>query len=351
MNFMEKLANQHEIELSTFINEKDRTLEEIKRAQGILLLMEGLSESVILSLTGLKRATVVKVRKKYIKGGLAALESKRKEKKPGSLLTKNQRAEIMNMLHAKTPRNYGWDWDYWTPSILGQLIIELYGVKYKSKTSLRLLFKQSKFTYHKPEKIYKKRDQFAINLWKEKNASDVREALLDPHTIILVEDEMIVTSQTTLQKIWLPQNSQPKIECSNTRKRRSFYGFLNIKNGEQMAFKAEKQTSEISANFLKKVLDYHKEKKVLLFWDNAPWHKGEAMRTFLCTCTNFRIINFPPYAPDENPQEHVWKAGRAQVTHNKFISDIDTTARELVNYLNNSTFKYEFFGFTAPSNC
>lgn len=351
MNFMEKLTTQSKIELSTFINKKERTLEEIKRAQGILLLMEGLSESAILSLTGLRRATVVKARKKYIKGGLSALESKRKEKKPGSLLTKNQRAEIMNMLHIKTPRNYGWNWDYWTPSILGPVILELYGVKYKSKTSLQLLFKQSKFTYHKPEKIYKKRNQAVINAWKEKTAADVREALLDSNTVVLVEDEMIITSQTTLQKIWLPQNSQPKIECSNTRKRRSIYGFLNIKNGEQMAFKAEKQTSEISATFLKKVLDAHKGKRVLLFWDNAPWHKGEAMRAFLDTCTNFWIINFPTYAPDENPQEHVWKAGRVQVTHNKFISDIDTTARELVSYLNNSIFKYEFFGFTAPSNC
>jgi transposase len=347
MNFMEKLTPQHKLELSEFIGSNKRTAEEIKRAQAILLVSENLPEATILTLTGLKRATAIKSRKKYLKGGIPAIESKRKDKKTKSLLTRNQRAEIMNMLHTKTPRDYGWDWDYWTPSILSKLILELYAVQYKSKTSMYLIFKQSKFTYHKPEKIYKNRNQAVIDKWKQENASVVQEALQDPETVILVEDEMIVTSQTTLQKVWLPEGSEATIECSNTRKRRSVYGFLDIKVGEQKAFKAEKQTSEISAKVLKKVLDSYKGKKVLLFWDNAPWHKGAAMREFLKTCTDFKIINFPPYAPDENPQEHVWKAGRAHATHNKFIADIDKAIRELLSFLNNSIFKYEFFGFTA----
>lgn len=347
MNFMEKLTHQNKTELSLFINENTRTLEEIKRAQAILLLCDKNTESLILSLTGLKRTTVVKLRKIYIKNGIAALASKRKDKKQRSLLTKSEREEVAIMLHAKTPRNYGWDWDYWTPSILARVILDIYGVKYKSKTSMYLIFKQSKFTYHKPEKQYQRRNQAAIDEWKKQNTPIITEALHDPNTIVLVEDEMILTSQTTLQKIWLPEGMPAKIECSNTRKRRSVYGFLNIKTGEEMAFKAEKQTSEISAKILKKVLTQFKGKRVILLWDNAPWHLGEAMRKFLATCSNFKIINFPPYAPDENPQEHVWKAGRAGITHNKFIADIDAVVREFTVYLNNTIFKYEFFGFTA----
>jgi transposase len=347
MNFMEKLTHQHKTDLELFIQGNGRTTEELKRAQAILLLSEKNAKMIIPALTGLKRATAVKIRKLYLKNGIQAIESKRKDKKTRNLLTKNQRSEIREMLHTKTPRNYGWDWDYWTPSILGELILELYGVKYKSKTSIHLIFKQSKFTYHKPEKTYKKRDQAAIDKWKAENTAIVQEALRDPASVVLVADEMIITSQTTLQKIWLPEGEQPKIECSNTRKRRSIYGFLNIKNGVQHAFKAEQQTNVISAKLLKKVLNTYKEKKVLLFWDNAPWHKGDAMRAFLHTCSDFKIINFPPYAPEENPQEHVWKAGRANTTHNKFISDIDAAARELLYYLNNTIFKYEFYGFTA----
>jgi len=347
MNFMEKLTPQNKAELSAFIKEKGRTLEEIKRAQAVLMLSEGLSGTLILSMTGIKRQTAVKIRKKYVRGGVTAIKSQRKEKKNASLLTKKQREEIEQMLHAKNPQNYGYDCKYWTPTILGDVIFELYGIKYKSKTSLYLVFKQSKFTYHKPEKIYQKRNQKEIDLWKEKNEEIVQKAWQDPDTVIIVADEMMLTSQTTLQRVWLPQNTQPKIESSNTRKHKSIYGFLSLKDGKEFAFKSDRQTNEISAKFLDKVLDYYEGKKVILFWDNAPWHRGEFMKICFSKRNNFLAINFPPYAPDENPQEHVWKDVRAKVTHNKFISDIDSIVQELITYLNNTIFNYQFFGFKA----
>jgi transposase len=128
----------------------------------------------------------------------------------------------------------------------------------------------------------------------------------------------------------------------------AFMDFLDIKIGQEIAFKAERQTGEISAQILKKVLDQYKhKKKILLFWDNAPWHKNKAVRECLAGYINVELKNFPPYAPEENPQEHVWKDGRAHVTHNKFIADINVAARELLGYLNNTIFQYKFFGFKA----
>lgn len=344
---MEKLTEQKRQELKLFLQENKRTAEEVRRAQGILLLDNDSSKDLIELLTGLQRNTLVKIRKKYIKTGIEAVASKRKEKKPASLLTKQQREEIKEILHAKTPRDYGWECDHWTPTILGKLILQLYAVKYKSKTSLYLIFKQSKCTYHKPKVEYERRNQEAIDQWKKDHEENVKELLQDNETVILVADEMTITSQTTTQKIWLPEGKTPIIQHSNVRKRQHFYGFLNIRTGEQTAFKTNEETSKMSAEVLAKILKKYADKKVVLFWDNAPWHKGKEMKEFLKTCENLLIINFPPYAPDENPQEHVWKALRANVTHNTFIKDINKTARDMLIYLNNTLFKYKFFGFTA----
>lgn len=49
-----------------------------------------------------------------------------------------------------------------------------------------------------------------------------------------------------------------------------------------------------------------------------------------------RVVYFPPYSPEENPQEHVWKKGRPAVTHNKFIPDILKVSSEFIAYLNAS---------------
>ena len=352
MYFMEKLTENQKKELSAFIQVYQHTSEEIKRAQAILMVSENMAEPMLMAFTGLKRATAVKLRKQYLKLGLQAIESKRKEKKYRALLTKRERAEIAEMLNTQTPRDYGWEWDYWTPTILGHVILEKHAVKYKSKTSIRLLFKEAKFTYHKPEKRYERRDQAKIDAWKAENYEKVQQMLQDPEVVILTADEMILSTQTTTQKVWLPAGTIPKIECSVTRKNKSIYGFLNIKTGQQHAFKAERQTGAITVEILKKVVKIYENKKIKLFWDSAPWHRSIEIREFLTKCEqskkiDLELIAFPTYAPEENPQEHVWKIGRAQVTHNRFITDIESITREFLSYLNNTIFEYEFFGFTA----
>lgn len=347
MNFMEKFTQEHKLELNKFVKEYQRSGEEIRRAQAILMLAENVSEELVLILTGLKRKTAVKLRKKYFKLGLEGIKSKRKKKKPKALLTRKQKDAITEMLSTKTPRDFGWDMDHWTTGALGQYILETYEVKYKSKTSLHLIFKESKLSYRKPDTVYDRHNQETVDEWKKANKPIVKQAMTDDNTVILVADEMIITSQTTTQKVWMHKDSKPVIQSTKSRKRKNIYGFLDIKTGKEVAFQADQQTSETSVKILKKVLLLYSGKKVLLYWDNASWHKGEVMREFLTTCSNFKIINFPTYAPKENPQEHVWKAARANITHNKLVVDINKTTEDFLEYLNNSIFKYEFLGFTA----
>ena len=60
--------------------------------------------------------------------------------------------------------------------------------------------------------------------------SRLEEAFSNPDTVILTEDEMVLTQGTTTQKMWIPKvTTSAVIETSGTRKIRSIYGFLNLK--------------------------------------------------------------------------------------------------------------------------
>ena len=205
------------------------------------------------------------------------------------------------------------------------------------------MFKDAKFTYHKPDKQYHKRNQAAVDEWIKVQTPVVQAALEDDKTVVLVADEMMLSTQTTTQKIWLPEGQYPKIDVASTRKIRCIYGFLNIKTGRQHALKTLRANSQESCAALDHIGNLYKGYHILLFWDNAAWHKSTEIRAFLSTTKHsFRLINFPPYAPDLNPQEHVWKAGRAAASHNHFIENIDTAADHFVRHLNDSTFNYQF---------
>lgn len=337
-------------ELSSVVSQYKSKGHEVRRAQAILLLNGGADIDTITSVTKYSRKHVFTLRRKYAKHGISALTDKR-EGKPRELLTKKQREEILQTIKTKTPNECGayYGSDYWTTGIAGEYIKRTYNVEYKSKTSLYIIFRQAKFTYHKPGRVYERRNEQEVKEWRDKATKQVQEAWKDQNIIILTEDEMHLSTQTTVQKIWLPQGEYPKIEVASKRESRSIYGFLNVKTGREHAFKTKWQNMYITADILKEIRKLYPTQKLLLLWDKAGWHKGSVAKQCITEDTNIEIIYFPTAAPEENPQEHVWKNGRSHVTHNLFIKDIDKTTDDFVAYLNDSTFPYVLLGFNAIS--
>jgi len=316
------------------------------------LIDKGIDVSTIEGITGLKRSQIFNLRRSYQEKGLLAITDKNK-KNPKELLTKKQKDEIVEAVKNKKPGEcdkYFQNNDYWTTGILGKYIFRKYDVAYKSKTSLYLIFRQSRFTFHKPGRVYQKRDENEVKKWQKTAKPIVAKAFSDPGTIILCEDEMVLSTKTTFQRLWLPKGEYPKIEASNKKENRSIYGFLNIKTGKEHAFKTDWQNMYITAKILKKIRKIYPAQKILLLWDGPGWHKGKEVMNYINQDGRIEVLHFPKYSPEENPEEHVWKKGRANVTHNVTIDDIDKTADDFVKYLNTTKFDYSLLGFSCKSD-
>ena len=341
-----KLSDLQKKDLETFSYDSSRSSKEIHRALAILMLNENVSTQLLEKLAGYSRQHAYKLEKRYLEKGQKGIESPKKE--PKRLLTKNQFKAVITALQKTTPKDYGYESVFWSTAILGNIIYEQYGVKYKSRTSLYILFKKANFSFHKPGSKYYPRDDKKVAQWYKETKKKFKALFKEEKTVVLAEDEMIFLTQTTFQKIWLPTSNYPKIDISVTRKRRCVYGFLNLKNGCEHAFIGDGANSEETIKALKKIGTRYKSYKIVIIWDNAGWHKSKAIKAFLkSTKSNFHLINFPPYAPDLNPQEHVWKKARAQISHNKFIHNIEEASRKFGDYLNSNLFKYRFLDFVA----
>jgi len=336
-----KLVEKQLEELRELRDRSDCRASELKRVLAILLVDQAKLPQLIKDLTGFNQKYAFDLRKKYLQRGIGSLRSKKKI--PKELLTRGQRAQIAKVLTTGLPKDFGFEAPTWTTAILARIIEEQFGVRYKSRTSLYIIFRQAKFTYHKPDKQYKNRKQDLIDEWKQKVYPEIQEALKAPHTVVLVEDEMMLSTQTTTQKVWLPQGQFPKIDVSSKRQIRCIYGFLNLKTGKEHAFMTMKANSIESCNVLKQIKDLYEGYKIVIVWDNAIWHKSSKIKDFLTSTQHrFHLINFPPYSPEINPQEHVWKAGRTNITHNHFIDDIDKATTKFIAFLNSQSFDYKF---------
>jgi len=345
-----KLSHNQIQELHAVITSSDSKGPEVRRAQTILLIDQGSEAKNIKAVTGYGRTRAFALRRKYLTDGMIAVKDRR-EGQPRELLTKRQREEIIQTVKTKSPRECisGDDHNHWSAALLGRYIENTYKVKYKSRTSYHLIFRKAEFTYHKPGKVSERRNEQEVQEWRVEAKKRIEQAWNDSDTVILTEDEMHLSTQTTVQKIWLPKGEYPKIEVARKRASRSIYGFLNIKTGVEHAFKTLWQNMYITAEILPKLRALYPDKKILLLWDQAGWHKGKEAQRAIREDGRIDTLYFPTAAPDENPQEHVWRNGRANISHNECIRDIDAGTDTFVEYLMTTSFPYCLLGFGSLS--
>lgn len=56
--------------------------------------------------------------------------------------------------------------------------------------------------------------------------------------------------------------------------------------------------------------------------DNARWHHAKMLKGFLEEHKEkLTLLFLPPYSPELNPQERVWRQTRRKATHNKYFED------------------------------
>ena len=109
-------------------------------------------------------------------------------------------------------------------------------------------------------------------------------------------------------------------------------------------------TAATTALYLQKLLLANPIVPILLLWDRATWHRGPAIRTLLAANPRLEILAFPPGSPELNPQEHVWKKARENVSHNHSITHLAALVAKFTTYLQQTTFPstlLDNFGYNA----
>ena len=97
----------------------------------------------------------------------------------------------------------------------------------------------------------------------------------------------------------------------------SYYSAVCLETGEVEWMELDgNSNSGTSAAFLGQLRERHSG-RLNVIWDNAPAHRGEAVREYLRTPgLNLRLFNLPGYSPDFNADEAVWGWAGEEATGN-----------------------------------
>jgi transposase len=111
-----------------------------------------------------------------------------------------------------------------------------------------------------------------------------------------------------------------------------YFGATSLDTGQMTYQRADSFNARTFEQFLRKLLRSASQnrKKIYLMVDNARWHHAKLLQEFLEHQKDRLVLWFlPPYSPELNPQERVWRQTRRQATHNKYFEQEKELIREV----------------------
>lgn len=167
----------------------------------------------------------------------------------------------------------------------------------------------------------------------------------------MVADEVRIAKEANPDYVWSQKGQTPiKKKKLELHKSRTIFGALSMKTGRIIQHHCKKKKGQIIPflNQVKKLKqkNYPKDsRKILLLWDNASCHKGKDVKQWLGDNPNIlELDNFPPYSPELNPIEHVWKALKKHINHLRGEVPLIEIMKEARYFLNKKTFNYKLLG-------
>lgn len=232
-------------------------------------------------------------------------------------LTAVQQAEMTEVL-GKSPSDQGIPKEFWQVKDLKKYVRAEFGVVYESVRSYHFLFRVSGFSWKLPDKFDVSRDDAFVEQRLKEIREEIAPFMKDVAWVVIAADEARLVWESESRRAWLRTGEKTILKVHRDGQYQSFFGGLNLKTKKCHVFQLSWQDQEAIIKVLKKVVAYYPHKHICIIWDNARWHKGKALRAALGkgkSLERIHLLNLPPYAPDTNPQEHVWKYAKDHIAH------------------------------------
>ena len=156
--------------------------------------------------------------------------------------------------------------------------------------------------------------------------------------------------QTTITSKLAKRGSRPTVKSFPGKTKVSYSGFVVLGSGQLHVTKPERfnyvSTVEAICSFLD-AYPLEEGKMYYMILDNASWHKKAKrliregqLPEYARIRSKVKFLDIPPYSPDLNPIEQVWRIARREKTHNRFFATISEESALLDEW---------FQGFSIPN--
>jgi len=157
-------------------------------------------------------------------------------------------------------------------------------------------------------------------------AALLREVQLKGRAVrLMFQDEARFGRMARVRRCWAPCPWRPLMLNGYEREFVYVYGAVSPLQGELDWMICTEMNTLRMGEFLAQVSRAHSKEFILMILDGASSHKAKD----LPVPENIRLVALPAYAPELNPQEHVWDELREKEFPNRVFNHLDAVVEQL----------------------
>ena len=157
------------------------------------------------------------------------------------------------------------------------------------------------------------------------------EYLNDPAGLVFFYDEARFGLQPQIARQWALRGKSVSAPIKTGYSNFYLYAAVDPKGGECFILELPRVDTEIVNIFLKELSEAYSDKNILLIWDQAGYHRSKDLQI----PSNIVIEPLPPYSPELNPAERLWRWLRRHACRNCLFKSLDEQAEALAQTIRN----------------
>jgi len=209
---------------------------------------------------------------------------------------------------------------------------EQYAVEYTVKGITHLLHRMG-FVYKKPKHLPSKADREAQEefigqyeeLKKMKRAKDK----------IYFMDGTHPMHNSQLAYGWIKKGEEKFVKANTGRERLNINGAYNMEEHRVIVREDESINAQSTVALLEQMLVQQPTGKLYIILDNARYYHSQIVHDFLSKNKRIQFIYLPPYSPNLNIIERLWKFMKKKITYDKYYEKFSVFRQKILEFFEN----------------
>ena len=150
-------------------------------------------------------------------------------------------------------------------------------------------------------------------------------------------DEAGIKREATITSCWCIKDKTSVVLSPATHDKINLVGAVKVGSGEVIGHEVERFDRYAMIGFLELILEKESNGRgpIYIILDNAKPHKAKDVQEFLKTKgQRFIMMYLPPYSPELNPSENIWRQLRKEKTHNVLFKTLGILRSTVTAFFN-----------------